>query len=248
MRKMTESFKGKTIVLTRSAEAGGEWERELRKKGAIVHRFPTIETAAVKPTKRLRGALRNIHGFDWIVFTSAVGPYFLRDAAKGARVRLSKDALPRIAAIGRATATAVRAVGWRVAFTPSAANSMSLAKKLPVAPGGPVLLLRANIASKELPRALVRRGARVKDIPIYRTKLIRRPDARFSKLLLENKIDMLTFASPSAVRGFRSRVKGAAFRKAVTVPAAALGGEVRRALKDAGFLKIVPFPRAIAKF
>ena len=145
--------------------------------------------------------------------------------------------MPPIAVIGDRTADAVKAIGYRVAFTPKTSDSHALGWELhPLR--SPILLLRSDIASAELPQTLRIREASVVDIPVYKTKFLHRPDPKFSKLLMDNKVDCLTFASPSAVRGFFARVKGEAIRSARQIPAIALGAQTGDALQRAGFRDI----------
>ncbi len=234
---MTPSLGGKRIVLTRSASAGADWETYLRRCGAIVYRFPTIETLPAPLTPKLRHALTHLSDFGWIIFTSAAGPFLAKEFMKLLRLKVPVRRMPPIAVIGEKTAEAVREIGYRVRFTPSRSDGRTFAREL--APlRSPILLLRADIASPELPRALRARGARVVDLPVYRTKILRRPDPRFSKLLMSGAVDYLTFASPSAVQGFSARVKGSAVKAARKIPAIALGPRIALTLRHAGFRNV----------
>lgn len=224
---------GKRIVLTRSASAGPEWKKYFKKLGAIVVNVPTIETVPVPVTARIRRVFRMIGEYDLLIFTSGGGAFSAKEIMK--RLKIRPRAMPPIAAVGEKTAESVRNMGWRAAFVPSRFNSRTLAKEIKIAPGMEVLVLRANIAPKEFPEALRARGARVTDLAVYKTKMIRRPAPQFSKLVRTGRIDYLTFASPSAVRGFALRVKGAAMKAARNLPAIALGPSVRDALMLAKF-------------
>lgn len=224
-----------TVVITRPAAAGNDWEQHFKQRGFKVVRFPTIRTVAAAPDTAAKKAIRSLNDFHWIVFTSPTGPAFFKKMLGQLGVKIAPRSMPSIAAIGAKTAAAARAAGIRVKFIPSRSDSAALAREInPVRV--PILLVRADIASQDLPKALKKRGAKVADVAIYKTILISRPaDKRFAKLLHASRLDYLTFASPSAVSGFLLRVKGAAAKKARSIPTIAIGPSVGRVLKGAGF-------------
>ena len=235
-----EELKGKQIVITRSFSAGGEWKKYLEAHGAVVHAFPTIDTVSVEPTRRMVNTLKRMSDFDWIIFTSAAAPYFLRDLVKKIGMPLvPAQKMPSIAVVGEKTGESVHALGYRTTFTPLKFGSKMLAQKLGFVRGSRILLLRANIASDDLPKALKARGAAVTELGIYKTNIIRRPaELQFKKLLMTGAIDYITFASPSAVRGFAARVKEEAFKAAQRIPVIAMGSGISAALKQLEFKKI----------
>ena len=73
-------------------------------------------------------------------------------------------------------------------------------------------------------------------MPSSERSSIRVPDENFFELLKKDEVDFLTFASPSAVRGFFVRVKdGKLQRKARDITTIAVGPRVERTLKKYGF-------------
>lgn len=141
----------------------------------------------------------------WVVITStngadAVGRLGGADAA-GRPV--GADAEPKWAAIGTATAEALRAHGITPVWTPSSADGRTLADELPVQPGSSVLLARTPMADPELAVRLRERGAEVTEVDAYRTHLAPDPSRRLLRDALAGPggIDAITFLSESAVRG-----------------------------------------------
>ena len=106
----------------------------------------------------------------------------------------------RIAAVGRATVDALRQRGVRTDFLPDAFLGSELATSLDVEPGDRVLLPRAEAGGHDLPRILRERGAAVDDIAIYRTIQVALDSAAVARL--SQGVDVITFASGSAVRSF----------------------------------------------
>lgn len=248
---MRRPLEGKRIVVTRSVEGNAAWKVFLERAGAMVYELATIRTVSTRHNTKLARALKNMADFDWIIFTSAAAPRFLKLPAKNFKKKSGK--LPKVAVIGKETAEAARGAGYRIAFQPSKADSKTLALELPLAsgvrghagrdglgghPGQSILLLRSAIASSELVDALKKRGAKVADVAVYRTESIRRRDAAFAKLLADGRIDYITFASPSAVQGFCARVGKQSLAAARSLPVLAIGSTVSAALEQRGFKNV----------
>ncbi len=243
-------MQGKLVVLTRSAAGNRAWQRHFERLGASLYRFPTIEVVPVEPSPELTDILRRIDEFDWVIFTSAMGPHFFKSIIEKLSIDISPETMPPIAVIGERTAMAVKKIGYRVTFQPRLAASKNLAQELgdfkPIK-GSAILLLRSAIAEPDFPKKLGALGGRVTDRAIYQTILVREPDPEFEKLLEQGKIDFLTFASPSAVRGFLGRVPSTLQEIAMRLPAIALGRNIANALRSAGFKHIIITKEATMK-
>jgi uroporphyrinogen-III synthase len=122
----------------------------------------------------------DVHGYDWVVVTSANGV--------GELARRHRGRLPRIAAVGEATAAALREHGLRVDFVPSVASQEGLVDEFP-RPAGSVLFVGAEAARDVLVNRLPAdfRAA-------YRT-VVTRPERA-------PEGDLVLLASPSAVRAW----------------------------------------------
>ncbi|MHB0868145.1 MAG: uroporphyrinogen-III synthase, partial [Chloroflexota bacterium] len=148
------------------------------------------------------GAIGSLGSYDWIVFTSANGVKALleRLEALGRDVRALGGA--RLAAIGPATAQALRRCRLHVDLVPSEYVAEEVASALisrGVA-GKRVLLPRADLARDVLALDLERAGAVVDDVVAYRTVPAMADLARLREQLAGGEIDVVTFASSSTVR------------------------------------------------
>ena len=159
---MSTELAGHTVIVTRPAQQSSATVAALRALGAKVVEFPTIRIEPVETNASRAEVVPD--DFDWLVYTSANAALF------GAR-RLQAPARARVAAIGPATAQALRRAGIRVAAQPQrGANSESLLA-LPefAAPQGlRVLILRGTEGRDYLRRELERRGATVQAVELYR--------------------------------------------------------------------------------
>ena len=191
---------GLRIAVTRRGSQADELCDRLSELGATPIRVPTIAVQPPETLTDLDNALQSIDRYDWVVFTSANGVrgVMARAAALGLGPRVFSDC--RVAAVGPATASALEQAGIDVAAVPAVYLTGHIANAMDPAPGTRALLLRADIASATLPRLLAERGVTVDEVTAYRTTSAR-PDEP-AMAALRAGVDVITFTSPSTVRGF----------------------------------------------
>lgn len=195
---------GRRIVITRRREQAGGLREALRKRGARVVELPTIALVAPRSWQPVDDAIRRLERYDWVVFTSANGVESF--CARLRRHRKHPRALrrARLAAIGPATARALRAHGLRADLVPEEfrAEGLLTALKGERWRGKRVLLARAAAAREVLPRELRRRGARVDVVPVYQTVVPAGSKQRARALFGRRRPDAITFTSSSTVKNF----------------------------------------------
>lgn len=212
-----------TVLVTRPRGQEAPLIAPLRAAGLRVIHIPTVAIAA-GDREELARALRGRPSPGWLVITSANG------AEVAARAVEAAGGLPlgtRVAAVGPATATALRGVGLPVDHVPAQFLTSEIADGLGRIAGVRVVLARADAATSALRDALRARGARVEEIVAYRT--VEGPAA--SRLPLHDALegsrrpDLLTFTSGSTVRGLVSLLEDAPdlLGRARQVPAACIG-------------------------
>ncbi|MDB5108576.1 MAG: hemD [Candidatus Binatus sp.] len=230
---------GRTIVVTRASATASEFAAALRRMGADVIEFPTIETAPARSYAALDSALRRIDKFDWIIFTSATGVenFFARLKASGHDVRELGDA--SIAAIGPATAERIESYALKVAALPAQYRAEEIVTAIGEKNirGKRFLIPRAEVAREALPEILREKGAReVTVAPAYRTIKPKGAQVeRMRELIAAGSISMVTFTSSSTVKNFCELV-GEMRRKP---RAAAIGPITAASAKRCGFEVVV---------
>ncbi len=196
---------GKRIVVTRARAQAGELSRELEALGAEVLEFPTIRITPPTDFGPLDDAIAGLDSFGWIVFTSAngVAAFVERLGHHGLDLR----AIPRgakLAAIGPATADALRATGLRVDVVPEEYRAEALLEALlrgsPA--GGKVLIPRAKVAREILPEKLREAGLEVVVPPAYETVPSEEGKEEVREGLLAGDVDCVTFTASSTVESF----------------------------------------------
>jgi len=192
---------GLRVLVTRPREQAAGVVGRLAALGSEPILAPAIEIAPPPEWGELDALLRGLAERDWVVFTSANGVRCAAERAREIGATLPGEAPPKLAAIGPATARAL-AEAWRPPdAVPERYLSEEVAEALGDAAGQRVALARADIARRELPEELRRRGACVEEIVAYSVRSA--PDGEALRGLV-GPPDIIAFGSPSAVRGLHA--------------------------------------------
>lgn len=202
---LSRSLQGRTAVVTRPPGQAASLTRRLEALGARVIEFPTIRIRPPSDPAPLRRAARSAATFDWIVFTSVNGVAALLDAVRADGRSPETLRRVRLAAIGPATADALREAGLPVEVVPDEFRAEALADALrEAAPlhGARVLLPRADGARPALPERLRAAGARVDQVTAYETAPGDPDEEALAGRLRAGEVDWLTFTASSTVENF----------------------------------------------
>ncbi len=195
---------GKRVIVTRAREQASALVDVLQNEGAEPIEFPVIQIAPPPDHfEALDKALSHLRDYEWIVFTSAnaVKAFWERLETKGADSRIL--AVAKIAAVGSATADALKSIGIVPDFVPNAFTGEEVANQFPeTAKGKKVLIPRALEANEALPEILAGRGLAVEVVPVYETILDGRGVDEIRERLEEGTVDVVTFTSSSTVKNF----------------------------------------------
>lgn len=210
------------ILVTRPDGEADPLVGALKAVGYRVHAVPTVATQPLELDRP------DLAGYDWVVVTSAAGVDALAEVPAGARW----------AAVGSATARALRARGVEPVLVPDKANGLALADALPDVRGKRVLLVRASAAAADLPTRLRERGAAVEELAAYLT--IEGPASAAEPLkvaLADVDLAAIVFASGSAARGFTALGGTTAW------PAITIGPRTTTVARQCGFRVIAEAER-----
>ncbi|SHH36491.1 uroporphyrinogen III methyltransferase / synthase [Caloranaerobacter azorensis DSM 13643] len=225
-------FFGKKILVTRTRHQASSLSKKIEELGGEAIEFPTIKIVENDNYSKLDRALSNIKKYKWIIFTSVNGVefFFNRMEKLGFDIRFLQNAI--ICAIGPATAKELYDMGLKVKYMPDEYRAEAIIDILKdkIKDGDYVLLPRADIARNILVKELGKLGAKVDDIPVYKTVVPEQSREELIRILQEN-IDIITFTSSSTVKNF---VK-------------ILGKENLELIKDAKVAVIGPITGATAK-
>ena len=142
----------------------------------------------------------------------------------------------RVAAVGRATATAVEQIGLKVDLVPESYVAESLAAALaPQIAGKHVLLARAALARDVIPDALRAAGATVDVVDAYKN-VIPAGAPELLRQALEKGIDAATFTSSSSVTHLADAARAAGIDFPFAgVRAISIGPITSQTLRDHGW-------------
>lgn len=238
----------KRVLITRAPGQSGRLRDALLAVGAVPVSAPAIQILDPVEWTELDRALAELDSFDWLLFTSQstvervcnrlqrlVGSEAASDMAPGAADAPQGLSIPprlRVAAVGEATAAALRARGLPVHLTPTDARGDGLAAALQpyLAPGALVLLPRGDLADQRLPDALRAAGCDVQTVIAYRTAPASAPDQRLVDECQQG-IDWVILTSGSTVTGLLALLNG---KLPLGAKVAVLGPETAKAARAAG--------------
>ena len=223
---------GKRIVVTRATQQAPVLTEKLRELGADVVEMPATQVARLDLTP-LRAAIDNLADYDWLVFTSqnAVSIFWEQLLGGGRDSRALANI--KVAAVGPATAGTLLERGIAVDVIPERFVAEGLLDALRVrddVSGARTLYVTAEGARETLPTGLRDLGAEVTVIEAYRSVPDGEGAEKLARTIEAGKVDLVTFTSASAVRGF---VDAVGEDLALKVPAASIGPQTSDALRVA---------------
>ena len=199
------SLNGKSVLITRRREQAADMVREIERLGGRAVTIPLIDVADPETWAPVDSAITRIASFEAVVFASANAAerFLARCAAKG--VQANAMGHLRVYTVGSKTRDVLERAGLRVSVVPDALSSSALSDVFGEerVRGKNFLIPCGDRSGDELGDALSAMGGRVERIIVYRTV---RPSAlereKLRDHVLHGMVDVLTFASPSAVAHF----------------------------------------------
>ncbi len=163
------TLRGMRVLVTRPQAQSGRLARELRRRAAQVQVVPLTQIITERCETAIE-ALQHLERYDWVVFTSANTVRVLLD-------ELAPEASPaaglpgkRAAAVGPATAAALRERGVVPALVAKVHTGEHLVEEVGALEGRRVLLPQGQASGRRLERRLTAAGALVERVVVYRTE------------------------------------------------------------------------------
>ncbi len=203
---------GKRVLVTRTRRQASVLSQALGEAGAEAIELAAIEIEPRADAGAVQAAIDGLRGgaYAWAVFTSANGVevFFGHLRERGLDARAFGSTM--VAAIGPGTAEALAGEGIRADVVPEEFVAEGLLRALAEhEPAGlRVLVARAEGARRELIEGLEGLGTRVDELILYRSAVPREPDVEGLRRLRAGEVDIVTFASSSAVRNLVEMLGG----------------------------------------
>jgi uroporphyrinogen III methyltransferase/synthase len=203
---------GRRVLVTRTREQASALSRLLAAQGAEAVEVPAIRIERRVDEGALARAVDTLRtsGYGWAIFTSANAVEIFAGHLARAGCDARAFGRTRIAAIGPGTAAALARQGLQADLVPREYIAEGLAQALAARPirGTRVLLPRAEGARETLVEALTQRGAIVDELTLYAATIPEAQDSDGLTRLRAGDIDIVTFASSSAVRNVVAMLGG----------------------------------------
>jgi uroporphyrinogen III methyltransferase/synthase len=190
---------GKRVLVTRPRGQAGDMVRRLEELGAAVSLLPAVEIVEPADWGPVDRALAELGRWQWLVFTSANGVAALLDRLLRTGRDLRALGQVKLAAIGPATAEALRAYHLEPDLVPAVYTSEALAAALKeCAVGQRVLLARAD-RGREVLRSELAAVAEVEQVAVYSQRDAEIDPGALAPLR-EGRIDFVTLTSSNIAR------------------------------------------------
>jgi Uroporphyrinogen-III synthase len=195
---------GKRVLVTRPREQSAELVDRLESMGAHAIEAPMIRIAPPEDFGPLDDACARVGEFDWIVFASAnaVDSFMERLLAGPQDLRALHGV--KLCAVGPATAERLVPYRLKIDLVPAEYRAESVIRALTDAGtvrGAKVLLPKGDIGRELVADELKKHGADVTAVTAYRTVVAeaeREGEPDIYRMLLDRRIDVVTFTSPSS--------------------------------------------------
>ena len=192
---------GKTVIVTRARAQASALTKKLEAQGARVLEAPAIKIVPPADFAPLDKAIAEIDTYKWLILTSVNGvEYFFNRLQKAGKDSRALWGI-KIAAIGSATAEALKGYGITADLIPSAYKAEELADALAedTKAGDKLLLARAKVARNVLPERLRALGAQVDVVAAYETVADCQNKEELLEALESGEASVVTFTSSSTV-------------------------------------------------
>ena len=204
----TKPLFGWNVLVPRTRDQAGSMTARLASYGATSDVVPTISVEPPRTPQQMERAIKGLvtGRYEWIGFTSVNAVRAVREKFEEFGLDARAFAGLRIAAVGGATAGALRDWGLEPDLVPSGEQSASgLLEGWPpfdelLDPINRVFLPRADIATETLVAGLQDMGWEVDDVTAYRTVRAAPPPAAVREAIKSGKFDAVVFTSSSTVR------------------------------------------------
>ncbi|MEM8612311.1 MAG: uroporphyrinogen-III C-methyltransferase [Cyanobacteria bacterium P01_H01_bin.105] len=195
----------KTVLVTRATGQSSLFTEMLTHQGATVIDMPALEIRPPSSWTALDQALETLHGFDWLILTSANAVNFFLDRLLDQGYDLRRLAHLKLAVVGKKTAKTLEERGLKADFVPANYVADSLVESFPVPLAGLHLLFpRVETGGRDiLIKEFSAQGAEVAEVAAYESGCPETMTAGAASALQQGQIDVVTFASSKTVRHFK---------------------------------------------
>ncbi|WP_164668465.1 uroporphyrinogen-III synthase [Virgibacillus doumboii] len=201
---MSVTLHGKKILITREEKQAKEFSEKVLQYGGTPVEVPLLRISC-KDIPDKRQVFMNLHRYKWVFFTSANGVECFFKLAK--KYKCTSDVLSecKLAAVGHKTASCLSDHGYEAHFIPSTYNAEVMANEFTANHSKmeePILLIRGNRSRDVLPVWFNELEITFDQLEVYETAYNFQAETELNRVIQREKLDFITFTSPSTVEAF----------------------------------------------
>jgi uroporphyrinogen-III synthase len=240
-------LQNKILISTRPDSHMDELPELLTSAGATVLRWPLIEIKRASLTNQEKQQLKNLHQFQWIVFTSPNG---IRHFFTSLEEHSGTSVIPKgieVAVIGEKTKNVLHSYGYTPAFVNPGNTaeefSIPFTQFLEGKKNKPKILLPLGNLARNIIQDSLKATTQCTRINVYNTILPENIDNKIIQRIHDSLYDMIIFTSPSGIENF---LKVYPEGKNKNIPMACIGSVTATAAADKGFRPLVTAEKSTA--
>lgn len=226
------------ILVTRPEHQADALCGLLDKNGYEAVHFPTLKITAINHDL-IKQQIKTLNQYQWLIFISANAINFALNANDGKTGPFQKSA---IAAIGKATESAVQSAKLSVALTPKIQfNSEGLLKtpEMTEIKGKSCLIIRGQGGQETLANTLRKRGATVDYMEVYTREIPTDNTLNIAIDLQQETLNAITITSGDALKNLLLMVENRLHDKLITIPLIVISSRIKKIAEELGFKTIV---------
>jgi uroporphyrinogen-III synthase len=230
-------LKGHTIVVTRPKHQAEGLCSLIEQQGWNAIRFPTLEIVTIE-NKAISQQLKAINKYQWLIFVSTNAVNFAV-AENNGKIDCFKS-VP-IAAVGKATEKALKAVGLAVELLPEASfntEGLLASNEMNNVKGRSCLIIRGKGGRETLANSLRERGAKVDYLEVYLRKRPVSKSLDLTYMLQQGKLDAITITSGESLLNLLAMIDEGLHDKLQAVPLIVISHRIKGLAEQNKFKQI----------
>lgn len=210
------TLQGKKILVTRAKAQASALSLQIKKYGGIPIEIPLITCKEVENKTAIHDAIKSIHTYKWVIFTSKNGiDFFFKEYEK---IKGSLAFPCKIAVVGKKTEDVLSEYGLEADLLPEKFVAESLLESLlkVVKKDDRILFPRGNLARSIIPNSLRENYIYVNELDVYENVIDNNSKEQLYQLIKRREIDVVTFTSSSTVDNFVALLEGTNWRNFIS--------------------------------
>jgi uroporphyrinogen-III synthase len=232
------TLEGLRVLVTRPAHQAENLCRLISTQGGVAVRFPTLAIVEPDNLAAVQSTLQHLNDFTWMIFTSSNAVNFALKANSG---KIAEFKARQIAAIGKATADALKLAGLSIQALPEQNYNSEALLALPAmqnVQGQKMLIVRGEGGREELANTLRARGADVCYLNVYKRTIPNSCNNDVSLLLEQQQLDIITATSVETLQNLLIMLDTKYHSQLFALPLIVVSDRIKQVANEMGFKRI----------